>query len=347
MQTETKAVAATTAMRPARIAVFGLGRMGSRHAEIVAGSGAMELVAVADGAPDRARQVGEAFGAVAADGLAELLALEPDGLIVATPSPTHAATIELAAAHGVNIFCEKPLAPDGPSARRALDAVEAAAIKLQVGFQMRFDADLARLQQLVANGEIGTPYQFHARLRDVAAPSRDYLASSGGYFWDGAIHCFDLARWMLGEVVEVTAFGAALSSPLFEQLGDVDNAMTVLRFASGALGLVEVSRVAAYGFDSAVEVLGAGGSVRVAGALADGLEHRRDGQLAHAHVQDFIERFAGAYPHELEAFARCVADPDASPAVTGEDGIAAMRIAHAATESYRRRETIRIADVPW
>ncbi len=242
----------------------------------------------------------------------------------------------------MHVFCEKPVAPQLDDAKRAVAAAEAAGIVLQVGFQMRFDRDLGALKRLLANGELGRPYQFHARLRDVAPPPADYLAGSGGYFRDGAIHCFDLARWLLGDVEEVTAFGAALSSPLFEQVGDVDNAIAVLRFASGALGTVEVSRVGGYGFDSAVEVLGSGGAVRVAGAAADGLVRCRDGRVEQAHVQDFGDRFASAYPRELAAFAAAITAPERRSPVSGADGLAAMRLAEAAAESHRRGATVRL-----
>lgn len=331
--------------RRARLAVLGVGRMGARHARNVARSPVLELVGVADGEAARARALASELGCDAVAGIDELLTLEPDGLVVATPPMTHAAAIEQAAAAGVHLFCEKPLALDLGTAARAVAAAERGGVRLQLGFQMRFDRDLQRLAQLLASGALGRPFQLHARLRDVAAPSREYLAGSGGYFHDGAVHCFDLARWLLGEVTEVTAVGAALSSPLFEEVGDVDNAIVVLRFASGALGTIDVSRVAGYGFDSAVELLGELGTARVAGAAADGLELCRDGQVGRAHVQDFIARFEAAYPRELEAFGRSLLDPSIALPVTGADGLAAMAIAEAATVSHRRGRSVRVTEI--
>jgi len=342
LQTAAQPQARTARTTRARIAILGLGRMGAIHVDNALRLPSVELVAVADGDQRRTAELSARAGVPGAADLEQLLELQPDGIVVATPSDHHAAAIAQAAAAGVHVFCEKPIAPRLADAERAVATAEAAGIVLQVGFQMRFDRDLVALEALLAGGELGRPFQFHARLRDVAPPPADYLAGSGGYFRDGAIHCFDLARWLMGEVAEVTAFGAALSSPLFDQIGDVDNAIAVLRFASGALGTVEVSRVAGYGFDSAVEVVGSAGTARVAGAASDGLVRCRDGRVEQAHVQDFGDRFAAAYPRELDAFAAAIAAAESISPVSGADGLAAMRLAEAAAESHRRGATVRL-----
>jgi predicted dehydrogenase len=309
----------------------------------------VDLVGVVDANGDRAREIAARLDSKRATALEELLdGLGPDGVVVATPAANHARAIKEAAGRGVHVFCEKPLSCDGPAAAEALDVAARAKVMVQVGFQMRFDRDLARLAAVVHAGELGTLYQFRASLRDVAAPSREYLSSSGGYFWDGAIHCFDLARWLLGEVVEVSAFGAALSDPVFAELGDVDNAMVVLRFASGALGVVDLCRTAGYGFESGVEVLGEHGAVRAPGGRIDGLDRYHQGRVSTGHVLDFMERFAAAYAVELDAFAELLRDgASTEPRVSGEDGLAAMRIAEAASRSHRTGRTVQIADIPW
>ena len=339
--------AATTAdASPVRVVVAGLGRMGLRHARNAAASSRVELAAVADADGATAERVGAELGVAAYTDVERMLEAErPAGLLIVTPPGTHAPLIELAAARGVHVFCEKPLSNDGPAAARALEVAERAGIRVQLGFQMRFDRDFAALGELVAGGGLGRLYQLRASLRDAAPPPREYLAASGGYFWDGAIHLFDLARWLLGEVEEVTAFGAALSDPMFAELGDVDNAMVVLRFASGALGVVETSRVAGYGFESGVEVLGADGACRVPGGLADGLELLRPGAVERRHVTDFLERFEPAYPRELDHFADVIGG--ARPRVDGRDGLAAMRVCAAAVASHASGRTVAVSAVGW
>jgi predicted dehydrogenase len=211
---------------------------------------------------------------------------------------------------------------------------------------MRFDEDLSEIAALLAGGELGRIYQLRASLRDAAPPPFDYLAASGGYFWDGAIHLLDLARWFMGEIDQVSAFGSALSDPMFEELGDVDNAMMVLRAASGALALLETSRVAGYGFESGVEVLGSDGTCRLAGGRASGVDLYRNGTIAARHKLDFLERFESAYPRELDGFARAVAN-GTPPRVSGSDGLAAMRLCEAAVRSFERGETVSVSSVEW
>jgi predicted dehydrogenase len=333
--------------RPVRLAVAGLGRMGVRHARNAAASSRIELAAVVDPEAARAEAVAGELGVKAYPSVEEAIGREElDALVVATPPATHLPVIELAARNDLHVLCEKPLSNDGPAAAATLDLVRQAGVKLQVGFQMRFDADFLDLAELIAAGRLGRVFQFRASLRDAAPPPRDYLAASGGYFWDGAIHLFDLARWLVGEVAEVASFGAALSDPVFEELGDVDNAMIVLRFESGALGLVETSRVAGYGFESGIEVLGETASCRVVGGRASGVDLYEPGRISARHMVDFLERFAPAYPRELDGFADCVLN-GTPPTVDGSDGLAAMRICEAAVASHRSGRSTPVASVGW
>ena len=330
-----------------RIAVAGLGRMGERHARNAAAAAGIDLVAVADVDERRAATLGTELGVPCYRDAARMLdetALQ--GLMIATPPATHVPLIELAAERSIHVLCEKPLSFDGPAAERALAVAADAGIAIQLGFQMRFDDDLAEIAGSAARGDLGRIYQLRASLRDASPPPREYLAASGGYFWDAAIHLLDLARWLLGEIAQVTAFGAALSDPVFEELGDVDNAMIVLRSESGALALLETSRVAGYGFESGVELLGSAAACRLAGGRAGGVEVYRDGAIVARHRRDFLERFAPAYPRELDGFGDVVAGR--GPArVTGLDGLAAMRLCEAAVRSHDRGETIDVSTIAW
>src|SRR5918999_185444 len=335
-------------MSPAvRIAIAGLGRMGVRHARNAAAVAGADLVAVADVDAARASEVGSELRVPGYVDVARLLdEVVPHGLVIATPPASHVPLIELAAERSIHVLCEKPLSFDGPAAARAVERAREAGIALQLGFQMRFDADLNEIATQLDRGELGRVYQLRASLRDAAPPPYEYLAASGGYFWDGAIHLLDLARWLVGEIEQVSAFGAALSDPMFERLGDVDNAMIVLRAESGALGVLDTSRVAGYGFESGLEVLGSDGACRIAGGRADGVELYRDSTIAARHRRDFLERFESAYPRELDAFARVIAER-MPPRVDGADGLAAMRLCEAAVRSYERGATVSVSEVEW
>jgi predicted dehydrogenase len=330
-----------------RLAVAGLGRMGMRHARNAAAAAALDLVAVADVDEARASAVGSELGVPGYSDVAGMVEeAGAGGLVIATPAAMHVPLIELAAERSIHVLCEKPLSFDGPAAARAVDFAAQVGIEIQLGFQMRFDEDLNEIASHLSRGELGRVYQLRASLRDAAPPPFDYLAASGGYFWDAAIHLLDLARWFMGEIEQVSAFGAALSDPMFEELGDIDNAVIVLRAASGALGLLETSRVAGYGFESGVELLGSDGTCRLAGGRAGGVDLYRSGTIAARHKLDFLERFESAYPRELEAFARVVAE-GTPPRVSGADGLAAMRLCEAAVRSFVRGETVDVSGVEW
>ena len=330
-----------------RLGVVGLGRIGGLHADNLAGRvSSVELVRVVDIEPELARAAGERLGVDWSTSYEDLLG-DPriDGVVIATPTPTHAAMVEQAAAASKHVFCEKPISFDLPSTERALAAARAAGIAFQVGFQRRFDPDQAAAAARIAAGELGDVYLLRATLRDMRPPAIDYIRGSGGFFVDVTIHDLDAARWLVGEVEEVTAFGAVLSDPAFAEVGDVDNAVVALRFASGALGAIDESRVAGYGYESSTEVVGSRATVRIGG-------HRRlhsvwltPGSAAVDWVADFTERYRDAYVLELEEFAAAIRE-GREPAVTGEDGLAAFVLARACERSFREGRTVRVVQEP-
>jgi predicted dehydrogenase len=152
------------------------------------------------------------------------------------------------------------------------------------------------------------------------------------------IHDFDLARWLMSSEVErVSAEGNLLVCEELRRVGDIDNAIVNLRFASGALGSIEVSRTARYGYDIQSEVLGSDGAVRIGASSTRGADEM---QLLPAQVPEddptppFVRRFAKAYRAQIEDFVACV-QHDRTPRAGGEDALAAIEIAEAATESAR------------
>jgi inositol 2-dehydrogenase len=330
-------------LRRVGMGVAGLGRIGVMHAENLAGPvPSAELRRVVDADEARARTTGERLGVPWSTTYDDLLAdPEIDGVVVATPTPLHVEMVEGAAAAGKHVFCEKPISLELSSTLAAIEAAREARIALQIGFQRRFDPDWAAAAERIEAGELGDVYLFRTTLRDKQPPPMEYIEDSGGFFVDVTIHDLDTARWLVGEIEEVTAFGAALSDPAFEQVDDVDNAVVVLRFANGALGVIDESRVAGYGYECSTEVLGSRATVRVD-------DHRRvnnawltSGSAAVDWVEDFTERFPHAYALELEEFAAAIRE-QRSPAVTGEDGLAAFVLAQACDRSYREQRTVRL-----
>src|SRR3954471_22341183 len=250
-------------MQRLRIGLAGLGRMGRLHAANLARHcPSAELVAVTDADPAVAAAVGGEAGVPALPDFDALLS-EVDAVVVATPTGTHSELVTRAARAGRAVFCEKPVSLDRPATVDTLAAVAAAGVPFQVGFHRRFDPDWAAAAARIRAGELGEVYLFRSSLRDMRSPDPAFLASSGGLFLDVTIHDLDTARWMVGEVVEVSATGAALCDPRLAELGDIDTALVTLRFASGALGVVDNCRSAGYGYECSAEVVGSAATVRV------------------------------------------------------------------------------------
>lgn len=323
-----------TGARVVGVGVVGLGRIGALHAEHVAGRVPFaRLVRVADLDGGRARQAGEHYGARwSADPADVFEDDEVDAVVIATPSPTHPDHVERAASAGKAVFCEKPLALAAAQTQELIDKVRVAGVPLQVGFHRRFDPDTAEAKSLIASGEVGEVYSFRTSLRDMYPQPLDYIKGAGSFFVDVTIHDLDLARWLVGEVVEVSAYGASVSDPAYAELGTVDHAVVVLRFAGGALGVIDNSRIAGYGYEASTEVVGARAALRIDHSqrtdvtVLTGQSSRRD------HVADFVERFREAYRAELEAFIAAVRS-STPPAVTGEDALAAFLLARACEQS--------------
>lgn len=333
---------------PVRIAQAGLGRIGGHHARNLVELPETHLAAVVDADAELAGETSRRLGVPARTWEQVLADPDVEAVLVATPTPLHATMVEQAAAAGKHVYCEKPLSLDQDAARRAASAAAAAGVKLQVGFHRRFDPDFAHARHLVDAGELGEVRLFRATCRDMHAPTLEYLRGSGGIFADVTLHDFDVARWLVGEVAEVYAAGSALSDPAgYGSVGDVDTAVVTLRFASGALGVVDNTREAGYGYDCAAELVGSSATARIGWERP----HQRHGvQLlteARAHAEwvgDFIERFATAYRESVRAFAHAVRH-DTPVQVGAADAAAALTLAQAARDSWQRGVPVKVPPV--
>jgi predicted dehydrogenase len=327
------------------IGLAGVGRMGRIHAvDLVSRCARAGLACVYDADGERAAALAAQLDVPAAATFDELLE-RSEAVAVATPTGTHAELTVAAAGAGRPVFCEKPISLDRDTTLATLDAVEAAGIPFQVGFHRRFDPDWVAAAERIAAGELGDVTLFRTSLRDMNPPNPAYLAGSGGFFVDVTVHDLDVARWLVGEVVEVSAHGTA-SDPAFSEIGDIDTAVVVLRFASGALGVIDNARGARYGYECSTEVMGTLATARIDNPHRRGLEWRTPGVAARDLVHDFEERYPYAYAAELDAFADCVRS-GTPPRVTGRDALAAFDLAVAADESWRTGRPVTVSqEVP-
>lgn len=330
-----------------RVAVIGVGRLGRRHAEVIAyQTPQADLVAIVDASEDAAKSAAEALRVERwTTDPAEVMA-DPaiDAVVIASSTATHAPLIIAAAAAGKDIFCEKPIALDLETTDEAIDAVAAAGVRLQVGFQRRFDAPYVKAKALIDAGTLGRIEFIRDAMRDPVPASREYLASSGGMFRDLTIHNFDNVRWLMGhDVDEVFTMGSALVDPMFAEIGDVDTSVVSVRFANGSLASIESGRRAGFGYDVRTEVFGSDGALMIGYTRETAVLHYTKEGVTSDHVQWFLDRFADAYTAELVAFVQSIVD-DTPVFVGSEAGRAALAMAYAAERSLQEHRPVKLAE---
>ncbi|RLC61959.1 MAG: inositol 2-dehydrogenase [Chloroflexota bacterium] len=331
------------------VGLIGAGRIGRLHAEHLAFRiPQANLLAVSDIILEAAQKCAAEFGIPKAIQDHREIMEDPniEAVVICSSTDTHAQMIEEAAAAGKHIFCEKPIDFDLARIDRALAAVEEAGVKLQVGFNRRFDPDFRRVRELVAAGKIGEPHILRITSRDPAPPPIEYVKVSGGIFLDMTIHDFDMARYLIGsEVEEIYAVGGVMVDPAIGEAGDIDTAVITLCFENGVIGTIDNSRRAAYGYDQRVEVFGSGGMVAVSNKTPDSaVVSDAEGVHGPLPLYFFIERYVDSYIAEMEAFIECI-QQDRMPPVTGIDGRIPVVMGYAARRSYEENRPVRLGEV--
>ncbi|HEY0789739.1 MAG TPA: inositol 2-dehydrogenase [Chthoniobacterales bacterium] len=328
------------------VALIGAGRIGQEHARNLASFPDVTVAVVCDPRREAAELARPLARARDVSESAEEVLNRDDiaAVVICTPTDTHADLIGAAAATGKAVFCEKPVALDLDRTQRALRMVAEKGVPFQIGFQRRFDTGYAEAKKRLDAGALGRLDQFRAVGRDPGPPPKEYLANSGGLFVDQAIHDFDLARFLMGEVSEVQAWGAVRFNQDAAEMGDVDTATTLLRFANGALGVVESSRQAVYGYDIVTEIFGEKGKLVVQAEPKTPLRHyhRQGYQMDHYHF--FMDRFGPAFRAELNAFFNAVAT-GTSPSPGVQDAVDSLKVAVAATRSWKENRPVKLTEV--
>ena len=328
--------------------IIGAGRIGRVHAETLAFRlPEAQVAAITDVNLEAARTLATRCNIPrVADSAVEIFAdSKIDAVLICTSTDTHAGLIVQAAEAGKHIFCEKPVSLSLEKIDSSLAAVEKAGVKLQVGFNRRFDSNFIRVRQAVAAGEIGTPNLMHIISRDPAPPPYTYLRPSGGLFLDMMIHDFDMARYLLGDEVEEVYTAAAAIDPGFAKEDDFDTAVVVLHFKSGAIGTIDNSRKATFGYDQRVEILGSKGKIAS--------ENRYPNQVVVSGEKSvytdlplnfFMQRYTESFALELELFTRAVLEDKPTP-VTGADSRVPVVMALAARKSHDEHRPVKLSEV--
>ncbi|MCZ7542268.1 MAG: inositol 2-dehydrogenase [Anaerolineae bacterium] len=332
-----------------RVGIIGAGRIGQVHAENLAYRiPEAEVVAIADIDERAAAACAARFGVPAATDNPHAILDNPaiDAVLICSPTETHAMLMEAAAAANKHIFCEKPIALNLAAIDHALAAVEEAGVKLQIGFNRRFDPNFRHVREMVAAGKIGEPHILRITSRDPAPPPVSYIKASGGIFLDMTIHDFDMARYLIGsEVAEVFAAGGVRVDPAIGEAGDIDTALVTLRFENGAIGAIDNCRKAVYGYDQRVEVFGADGSIAVANNTPHNAVHS-DAEGVHGAkpLYFFMQRYTESFIEEMRAFIAAIVNDTPTP-VTGQDGRVPVVMGLAAWKSYKENRPVPLSEI--
>lgn len=332
-----------------RFGVIGAGRIGKIHAENLATRiSEVEVAAIADVDLKCAQELaGRLHVAKAVEDYHTILS-DPDidAVAICSSTDTHARIVVEAAQAGKHIFCEKPIDFDLAKIDAALQAVDKAGVKLQIGFNRRFDPNFRTVRAMIAEGKIGDVHILRITSRDPAPPPVSYVKVSGGMFLDMTIHDFDMARYLSGsEVEEVYVAAGVMVDPAIGEAGDVDTAVITLRFANGAIGTIDNSRKAIYGYDQRVEVFGSGGMLQAHNNTPDhDVYFNADGVHSAKPLYFFLERYMDSFIAEMKEFTQSIRD-DTTPPVVGMDGRIPVLMGMAARKSYLENRPVKLSEI--
>jgi predicted dehydrogenase len=268
---------------------------------------------------------------------------QPDAVGIFTPNHLHCDYTLRAFASGAHVLCEKPMAPRAADARRMVEAAEKSHRVLMVAMQRRYGGIESAIKRALSAGVIGRPYFIRARLShggpEFWAPGQTWFTApdeaGGGATLDLGVHVADLANWYLGEIESVVGQVATLG----KQIHVDDTGAMVVRFKSGAMGVIEASWSSSPGL-SAIEIYGSEGRVMVGYPRNDISVLRADGKEAPGFSREEI--MSGFDPRDLlapfRALAQNFADAVAGRAVpspNGADGLRAVEVIDACYQSSR------------
>jgi len=328
------------------VAFLGLGRMGETHLRNLTAISGIKVVAVADLILERAERGRAMTGAELAvtDSAKAIEHPSVDAVVIVTPTGSHAELIERAVLAGKAVWSEKPIALNLAETQRVVELVRRQKASVQLGFMRRFDPGYARAKAKIEAGELGKLETFRALSRDTYPPNLEFLRGSGGLFLDMSVHDLDLARFLVGEVEEVYAWGDVLIDDRFAQANDADTAVTLLKFKNGVLGVMETSRRSNWGYDIRTEVAGSIGKVVIEAPQKTPLLFAKDFASSFDHYENFPDRFEIGYRLELEAFFQALREGK-TPSPGPEDALETLRLAVATTKSWREKRPVKVSEI--
>jgi len=354
-----------------RFGILGCGVIGPHHARAIASLESAELVAVADVGFESAEEVAGEYGCSAYTSLGEMLSgVDLDAVCICTPSGMHADDAISALEAGKDVVIEKPVDVTLEAADRLIEAQRATGRTVTVVSQHRFDAATRAVYDAVTKGEFGRLTSGSAEVRwwrsqsyyDSGGWRGTWELDGGGVLINQAIHSIDLLQWLMGPVVEVTAYTGLLAH---ERIEVEDTAVAILKFSGGALGTVIATTAAYPGLTARISVHGDRGSAIIDDDALSYFHAAGEGQEGDAHgtgggenqAEQVIARYgevatspgAGSVPaslsmahrDQIQDFFEAVRE-GSEPSVNLEEGRKPLAIIQGIYESARTGGPVRI-----
>jgi len=329
--------------RRLRVGVIGVGTFGSLHARVYAELDSAELVAVADIQQERTQNLVSQYGVRGYADYNELLEKEDlDIVSVCTSDELHLAPVLAAAAAGKHILVEKPLAVNVPDCDTMIQAAENAGVKLAVGQILRFDPRYYAAREAISDGQIGDTVHLFAR-RNNLITSAERLGKHTTVLFFLGIHDIDFMNWCVGSKVE-RVYAESVSRVL-RDIDAADSYLALIKFQDGTIASLEVSWILPQSFskrlDARFEAMGTEGTVFVDGS-GQAVEVYRTDESACPDVMyapEIYGKFTGILKDEISHFVQCV-QQNKTPAVTGQDGKAAVEVVCAIAESVEKQRLV-------
>lgn len=335
-------------MKKLNVGIIGAGRIGQVHAKsITYHIPQAKIVAISDIYYEGAEKVAESLGIPNAyEDYHEILNNpEIDAVLICSSTDTHADIAVEAAEAGKHIFCEKPVDLTVAKIKKVIAAVEKAGVKLQIGFNRRYDHNFAEIKRLANDGKLGKLQTIKITSRDPEPPSIDYVKVSGGIFLDMTVHDFDMARFIGGEVEEVYANAAVTVDEAIGEAGNVDTALIALKFKNGAIGVIDNCRKACYGYDQRLEVFGTGGQASAANDTPTNVSYiNENGNMTDKPLYFFLERYMQSFTDEMTEFINAVQNDELTK-TTVNDGLEALRLGLAAKLSVKEHRPVKLSEI--
>jgi myo-inositol 2-dehydrogenase / D-chiro-inositol 1-dehydrogenase len=334
--------------RKLKFGIIGVGAIGRLHAENLARNiPNASLVAIADSYVAAAKEVAGKLGVekVYSDYNEMLDDSDVEAVVIAAPTFLKKEMVPAAARKGKHIFVEKPMSLTAEECESMISEAKRSGVKLQVGYQRRFDNGFVKVERAVVAGDLGKIMIINSATRDPPSDAKGWSIDpklSGGIWLDTSSHDFDAIRFLSkAEVTEVYAEATNIVYDQFKSLGAWDTVLVTLKMSNGALAHVDSCQWTVYGYDVRAEVFGTKAAAFVGMGQNSAARILKGDSLVEDLPLTFQQRFAQAYRDELVDFADCVVS-NRDPRVSGEDGKKGVEIGLACAESVKRHAPVKM-----